>query len=99
MLLTIGACLFTLISAYGFGSESGPSELGRADRRRDRVPGAAPSSGTMTVKDPTTAASIWATASVGVAIGAGSPVLRIGGTVLVVGTLFGLRRVSNLLQR
>ena len=53
----------------------------------------------LTVKGLTTAASIWATASVGVAIGAGSYVLGIGGTVLVVGTLFGLRRVSNLLQR
>jgi uncharacterized membrane protein YhiD involved in acid resistance len=34
-----------------------------------------------------------------VAVGAGSYVLGIGGAVLVVGTLFGLRRVSNLLQR
>ena len=47
---------------------------------------------------PVHAASIWATASVGVAIGAGSYVLGIGGAVLVVGTLFGLRRVSGVLQ-
>ena len=53
----------------------------------------------LTVKGLTTAASIWATASVGVAIGAGSYVLGIGGAVLVVGTLFGLRRVSGVLQR
>src|ERR671913_198843 len=53
----------------------------------------------LTVKGVTTAASIWATASVGVAIGAGRYVLGIGGAVLVVGTLFGLRRVSNVLQR
>jgi hypothetical protein len=33
------------------------------------------------------------------AIGAGSYVLGIGGAVLVVGTLFGLRRVSGALQR
>jgi hypothetical protein len=33
------------------------------------------------------------------AIGAGSYVLGIGGAVLVVGTLFGLRRVSGVLQR
>ena len=80
MLLTIGACLFTLVSAYGFG--------GGAIVRQG-----------LTVKGLTTAASIWATASVGVAIGAGSYVLGIGGTLLVVGTLFGLRRLSNLLQR
>jgi putative Mg2+ transporter-C (MgtC) family protein len=53
----------------------------------------------LAVKGLTTAASIWATASVGVAIGAGSYVLGIGGAVLVVGTLFGLRRVSGVLQR
>jgi len=35
---------------------------------------------------------------VGVAIGAGSYVLGIGGAVLVVGTV-GLRRVSGVLQR
>ncbi|HEV3465290.1 MAG TPA: MgtC/SapB family protein, partial [Actinomycetota bacterium] len=53
----------------------------------------------LTVKGLTTAASIWATASVGVAIGAGRYVLGVGGAVLVVGTLFALRRVSDLLQR
>jgi putative Mg2+ transporter-C (MgtC) family protein len=47
----------------------------------------------------TTAASIWATASVGVAIGAGSYVLGIGGAVLVVGTLFGLRSADHVLRR
>jgi putative Mg2+ transporter-C (MgtC) family protein len=53
----------------------------------------------LTVKGVITAASIWATASVGVAIGAGSYVLGIGGAILVVGTLFGLRRVGTVLQR
>ena len=27
MLLTIGACLFTLVSAYGFGGSTDPSRL------------------------------------------------------------------------
>src|SRR5919106_318177 len=53
----------------------------------------------LTVKGLTTAASIWATASVGVAIGAGSYLLGVGGGVLVVGNPFGLRRVNRLLQR
>ena len=53
----------------------------------------------LTVKGLTTAASIWATASVGVAVGAGDYVLGVGGAALVVGTLIGLRRVSNTLQR
>jgi putative Mg2+ transporter-C (MgtC) family protein len=102
MLLTIGACLFTLISAYGFGSGIGtdPSRLAaQIVTGIGFLGGGAIVRHGLTVKGLTTAASIWATASVGVAIGAGSYVLGIGGTVLVVGTLFGLRRVSNLLQQ
>jgi putative Mg2+ transporter-C (MgtC) family protein len=102
MLLTIGACLFTLISAYGFGSGVGtdPSRLAaQIVTGIGFLGGGAIVRHGLTVKGLTTAASIWATASVGVAVGAGSYVLGIGGAVLVVGTLFGLRRVSNLLQR
>ena len=102
MLLTIGACLFTLISAYGFsrGIGTDPSRLAaQIVTGIGFLGGGAIVRHGLTVKGLTTAASIWATASVGVAVGAGSYVLGIGGAVLVVGTLFGLRRVSNLLQR
>ncbi|MET0476755.1 MAG: MgtC/SapB family protein [Actinomycetota bacterium] len=102
MLLTIGACLFTLISAYGFGGGVGtdPSRLAaQIVTGIGFLGGGAIVRHGLTVKGLTTAASIWATASVGVAIGAGSYVLGIGGAVLVVGTLFGLRRVSGVLQR
>jgi putative Mg2+ transporter-C (MgtC) family protein len=102
MLLTIGACLFTLVSAYGFGGGLGtdPSRLAaQIVTGIGFLGGGAIVRQGLTVKGLTTAASIWATASVGVAIGAGSYVLGIGGTLLVVGTLFGLRRLSNLLQR
>jgi putative Mg2+ transporter-C (MgtC) family protein len=102
MLLTIGACLFTLISAYGFGGGIGtdPSRLAaQIVTGIGFLGGGAIVRHGLTVKGLTTAASIWATASVGVAVGAGSYVLGVGGAVLVVGTLFGLRRVSHLLQR
>jgi putative Mg2+ transporter-C (MgtC) family protein len=102
MLLTIGACLFTLISAYGFSGGIGtdPSRLAaQIVTGIGFLGGGAIVRHGLTVKGLTTAASIWATASVGVAVGAGSYVLGIGGAVLVVGTLFGLRRASNLLQR
>jgi putative Mg2+ transporter-C (MgtC) family protein len=102
MLLTIGACLFTLISAYGFAGGLGtdPSRLAaQIVTGIGFLGGGAIVRQGLTVKGLTTAASIWATASVGVAVGAGSYVLGIGGAVLVVGTLFGLRRLSNLLQR
>src|SRR5215208_5170686 len=100
MLLTIGACLFTLISAYGFGGGTDPSRIAaQIVTGIGFLGGGAIVRYGLTVKGLTTAASIWATASVGVAVGAGSYVLGVGGAALVVGTLFGLRRVSNLLQR
>ena len=102
MLLTIGACLFTLVSAYGFGSGIGtdPSRLAaQIVTGIGFLGGGAIVRHGLTVKGLTTAASIWATASVGVAIGAGRYVLGVVGAVLVVGTLFALRRVSDLLQR
>jgi putative Mg2+ transporter-C (MgtC) family protein len=47
----------------------------------------------------TTAASIWATTAIGVTVGAGRYLLAAGGTVLVVGTLVGLRALRDRLQR
>jgi len=100
MLLTIGACLFTLISAYGFGGGTDPSRIAaQIVTGIGFLGGGAIVRHGLTVKGVTTAASIWATASVGVAIGAGSYVLGVGGAVLVVGTLFGLRRVDEVLDR
>ena len=100
MLLTIGACLFTLISAYGFGRGTDPSRIAaQIVTGSGFLGGGAIVRHGLTVKGVTTAASIWATASVGVAIGAGSYVLGTGGAVLVVGTLFGLRRADVVLQR
>src|SRR5215216_8119110 len=101
MLLTIGACLFTLVSAYGFGA--GPRDPSRLAAQIVTgigfLGGGAIVRHGLTVKGLTTAASIWATASVGVAVGAGDYVLGVGGAALVVGTLVGLRRVSATLQR
>jgi putative Mg2+ transporter-C (MgtC) family protein len=100
MLLTIGACLFTLISAYGFGRGSDPSRIAaQIVTGIGFLGGGAIVRHGLTVKGVTTAASIWATASVGVAIGAGSYVLGVGGAVLTVATLFGLRRADVVLQR
>jgi putative Mg2+ transporter-C (MgtC) family protein len=100
MLLTIGACLFTLVSAYGFGGSTDPSRLAaQVVTGIGFLGGGAIVRHGLTVKGLTTAASIWATASVGVAVGAGQYVLAVGGAVLVSVTLLGLRRVGALLQR
>jgi putative Mg2+ transporter-C (MgtC) family protein len=101
MLLTIGACLFTLVSAYGFGA--GPRDPSRLAAQIVTgigfLGGGAIVRHGLTVKGLTTAASIWATAAVGVAVGAGQYLLGVGGALLVSVTLLGLRRVGALLQR
>ena len=100
ILLTIGACLFTLVSAYGFGGPADPSRLAaQIVTGIGFLGGGAIVRHGLTVKGLTTAASIWATASVGVAVGAGNYLLGVGGAVLVVGTLFGLRALSSQLRR
>jgi putative Mg2+ transporter-C (MgtC) family protein len=72
MLVAIGACLFTLVSAYGFGSSSDPSRvaaqivtgigfLGAGAILREGI----------SVRGLTTAASLWVVAAVGMAVGLG----------------------------
>jgi putative Mg2+ transporter-C (MgtC) family protein len=51
------------------------------------------------VRGLTTAASIWATCSLGVAVGVGRYLLAVGATVLVGVTLGGLRAARDLLRR
>jgi putative Mg2+ transporter-C (MgtC) family protein len=51
------------------------------------------------VRGLTTAASIWATTALGVAVGAGTYVLAVGATVLILLTLVVLRRVRDLVRR
>jgi hypothetical protein len=68
-LLTIGACLFTLVSAYGFGGSADPSRLAaQIVTGIGFLDGGAIVRHGLTVKGLTTAASIWATASIGVAV-------------------------------
>jgi putative Mg2+ transporter-C (MgtC) family protein len=99
MLLTIGACLFTLVSAYGFGGTADPSRLAaQIVTGIGFLGGGAIVRYGLTVRGVTTAASIWATTAIGVATGAGRYVLAVGGTVLVVATLVVLRALRDRLK-
>ena len=102
MLLTIGACLFTLISAYGFGQGIGtdPSRLAaQIVTGIGFLGGGAILRHGLNVRGMTTAASIWATCSLGVTVGVGRYLLAAGATVLVAITLGGLRVVRDRLRR
>jgi putative Mg2+ transporter-C (MgtC) family protein len=100
MLLTVGACLFTLVSAYGFGGSADPSRLAaQIVTGIGFLGGGAIVRYGLTIRGLTTAASIWATASIGVTVGAGRYLLAGGATLLVVVVLVGLRTVRDLLRR
>jgi putative Mg2+ transporter-C (MgtC) family protein len=100
VLLSVGACLFTLVSAYGFGGNADPSRLAaQIVTGIGFLGGGAILRHGFTIRGLTTAASIWSTCALGVAVGAGSYVIAVGAAVLVLGTLVGLRAFRNVLRR
>jgi putative Mg2+ transporter-C (MgtC) family protein len=97
MLVGLGACLFTVLSIRGFtggdptrvaaGVVSGIGFLGAGTILQRQHKG--------NVKNLTTAASIWTTAAIGMAVGLGAWLLSIGVTVLVIVILVLLRQVEQ----
>lgn len=103
MLVSVGACLFMLVSAFGFGDV-----LGRAGVVLDpsRVAAQVVSgigflgAGTILlrgeiVKGLTTAASLWAVAAVGLAVGGGLYVGAVAATLIILLILAGLKPVQE----
>jgi putative Mg2+ transporter-C (MgtC) family protein len=91
MLVSLGSCLFTIVSVYDFqmdpariaaGIVAGIGFIGAGAvlSERDRVVGL------------TTAASLWVTAAIGLSTAVGNYVLSLTTTALVVATLF-IRRI------
>lgn len=95
MLAGIGACLFTILSLHAF-PEADTSRVAASVVSGIGFLGA----GVIvkrggTTHDLTTAASVWSTAAVGMAVGAGAYVLAAGGTVLIWIVLEIVRRFSK----
>jgi putative Mg2+ transporter-C (MgtC) family protein len=96
MLVGVGACLFTILSLHAFpGADSarvaaqivsGIGFLGAGVILRLRGDGASD------IKHLTTAASIWATAALGMTVGAGAWFLAINGTLMIWVILAVVRR-------
>lgn len=95
MMVSVGSCLFTIISIHGFG-EGDPSRVaaqvvsgigflgaGLIIEHKRRV------------HNLTSAATIWATAAIGMAIGAGAWLIAVISTLLVWSILDILRRFSK----
>src|SRR6266487_1605395 len=100
MLLALGACLFTVVSAYAFGSGSDPSRLAaQIVTGIGFLGGGAILRHGASIRGLTTAASIWATSALGVAVGTGRYILSAGAAVLILATLAVLRALRNVLRQ
>jgi putative Mg2+ transporter-C (MgtC) family protein len=110
MLVSLGACLFTLVSAFGFDAFTGrPSTLAvRADVTRiasQVVVGIGfLGGGTIlrhgaTIRGLTTAAALWVTAAVGMAVGMGFYLGALVTGAVAVFSLAGLKPIERRLVR
>jgi len=107
LLVCEGSAIFTVLSIYGFVGLLGPSEGAQPDPTRIAAQivsgigflgaGAILKSGT-SIRGLTTAASLWATAAVGVAVGAGQYAVGAVGTVIVLFSLWPLNMVADRIQ-
>lgn len=96
-LVALGAALFTIVSAFGFGDAADPTRIAAQIVSGIGFIGA----GTILqyrghIRGLTTAASLWSVAAVGTAAGAGLAVLAVMATVLILVILSLLDRVETL---
>lgn len=105
LLVSFGAALFTIVSAYGFEAFTGASPAGVVDPTRIAAQvvsgigflgaGAIIKYGT-SIRGLTTAGSLWATAAIGMTAGAGQLVIALAGWAIVVVSLWPL---NSLIER
>jgi putative Mg2+ transporter-C (MgtC) family protein len=103
LLVALGAAIFTVLSIYGFGTPGSPgvdpsrvaaqivSGIGFLGAGAILKEGAS-------IRGLTTAASLWATAAIGLAAGAAWYGVGIAGTVIVVISLWPLNRIAERLH-
>jgi putative Mg2+ transporter-C (MgtC) family protein len=103
MLVCVGACLFMIVSAYGFGSVLGPNVVLDPSRVAAQVvsgigflgAGAILARGEI-VKGLTTAASIWTVAAIGLAVGGGLYFAAAVSTAVILAILAGVKPLEEL---
>lgn len=105
LLVALGSALFTVLSAHGFGA-GGPGAPVDPTRIAAQIvtgigflgAGAIVKEGA-TIKGLTTAASLWATAALGMAVGAGAHLLGAVATAIVLFSLWPLHWVEDRVVR
>ncbi|MER7074156.1 MgtC/SapB family protein [Terrabacter sp. NPDC000476] len=105
-LVGVGSAVFTLVSAHGFAGAAGATALVDPSRIAAQIVSGIGFLGAGvifvrrgSVSGLTTAASIWLTAAVGMACGAGMPVLALLGTVFHLLTVTALGRLGRRVQK
>src|ERR1700729_2868449 len=103
MLVCVGACLFMIVSAYGFAPVLGPNVVLDPSRVAAQVvsgigflgAGAILARGEI-VKGLTTAASIWTVAAIGLAVGGGLYFAAGVSTAVILGILAGVKPLEEM---
>jgi putative Mg2+ transporter-C (MgtC) family protein len=101
MIIAVGSCLFTIVSAYGFAwsEKADPSRVASIIVQGIGFLGAgALIKGENHVSGLTTAATVWLTAAVGMAAGVGMYVLAVFVTVFALVALVVLQPLSHRLE-
>src|SRR3984957_9237457 len=102
MLVCVGACLFMIVSNYGFGPALGPNVVLDPSRVAAQVvsgigflgAGAILARGEI-VKGLTTAASIWTVAAIGLAVGGGLYLAAGASTIIILIILAGIKPLEQ----
>ncbi len=102
MLVCVGACLFMIVSAYGFTSVLGPKVVLDPSRVAAQVVSGIGFLGAGSImlrkeaiKGLTTAGSIWATAAIGLAAGGGLYTAAVASTIIIIVILAGLKPIES----
>jgi len=102
MLVSVGSCLIMIVSAYGFSSVLGPHVILDPSRVAAQVVTGIGFLGAGSiilrnevVKGLTTAASLWAVAAVGLAVGGGLYYASVAATFIILVILAGLKPVED----
>lgn len=104
-LVGVGSAVFTLVSAYGFAGSAHSGDIHDPTRIAAQIVSGIGFLGAGvifvrrgSVSGLTTAASIWVAAGIGMACGAGMPILAAGATALHLVTVTVLSRLGRFLQ-
>jgi putative Mg2+ transporter-C (MgtC) family protein len=103
LLVSLGSGLFTVLSIVGFpAADSGATDTSRVAAQIVTGIGFLGAGAILkygpTVRGLTTAASLWAAAGIGMAAGAGLPILGLAATGIVIVSLWPLRLLSERLE-